>query len=202
MTVSIPKGCMYSRAMSAVEVLKESSSDILEDLKSLTDVYFSYVAKPEWHETFKRRFGLDGYNQIPMADIGRQFQVTRERVRQIIFVMTHQIKKLIDGHHLEKPRIFYRRNPLFITFHKDISPYKIITLKKVKSILKIYSKLESEDYTDLLMNLYGYESNIHEGIKFYYKEYYSLSIIKAIIKFQKFMSRQALYISGETIKKA
>lgn len=201
-TITIPKGCMYSRAQSAVEVLKEPSSDILENLKALIEVYFFNVNKPEWFRIFKKRFGLDGCSQTLMADIGREHQITRERVRQIIFIMVHQIKKLMDGHQLDKPRIFCDKNALFTAFSKDLSLYKIVTLSKIKFILKIYSKVESEDYLDLLMHLYGYEYSTYEGIKFYYKEYYCFSIFKAIYKFKKFMSRQALFISEKEIKRA
>jgi hypothetical protein len=78
--------------------------------------------------------------------------------------------------------------------------HKLLTQADVYSILK--KKPEENNYIDLLMHIYDYEIIIHEGIKVYYKDCLFKSVLKIIRNFKKFMSKQALFLSKEKIKKA
>lgn len=43
-------------------------------------------------EILKMRYGLDGYKRYTLKEVGKQFNITAERVRQI---QVHAVKKLI-----------------------------------------------------------------------------------------------------------
>ena len=54
--------------------------------KSLT------LLKKREMEILKMRYGLDGYKRCTLSEVGKQFNITAERVRQI---QVHALKKLL-----------------------------------------------------------------------------------------------------------
>ena len=93
----IPKGCMATRAQSPIEVLAEPTSDIFKAFILLIEVYFTHLEKPFWLDILKVRYGLDGSEPRTLSEVGEKYKITRERVRQIVFVIIHQLKKLMEG---------------------------------------------------------------------------------------------------------
>ena len=58
--------------------------------------------KPREMEVVSRRYGLDGERPSTLKEIGRMYNISRERVRQIEEVCLRKLKKL-----MKKKKIFY-----------------------------------------------------------------------------------------------
>lgn len=66
---------------------KENFTIIKKEIqKSLT------LLKKREMEILKMRYGLDGYKRCTLSEVGKQFNITAERVRQI---QVHALKKLL-----------------------------------------------------------------------------------------------------------
>lgn len=75
-------------AVSPFEALKESmqTADIRAMLDSL---------EPREAEIIRLRFGLDGYDELTLEEVGRKFKVTRERIRQLQNIALSKMRKAI-----------------------------------------------------------------------------------------------------------
>jgi RNA polymerase primary sigma factor len=47
-------------------------------------------------EILRQRFGLDGDNEKTLEEVGEQFGVTRERIRQIQEIALRKLRKMIE----------------------------------------------------------------------------------------------------------
>jgi hypothetical protein len=202
MTNVIPKGCRTSRSEPPIIILKNIiSTDLLEILDNIITEYFFYLKNIKWLFIFKMRFGLNGNQPKLLSEMGREYNITRERIRQILFIMTSQIHKLLEGKELLNPRITCRKITAFTEFKNNLTS-KIYTSAQIKKILGNFSKVQFiNQYINILMFLCGYET-VNRGEKqIYYKDILSYSITKNINKFRVFLSKQVLYISQSKIKK-
>jgi hypothetical protein len=203
MGVFIPQGCKTSRSIPACRILKNCiSTDLLETLNNIIVEYFFYLDKINWLYIFKKRFGLNGNQPVLLSDIGKEYNITRERTRQILFIMTSQIRKLLEGKELSKPRIVCKKINLFESFKNSLTS-KIYTFDRIKRVLvENYTKISADYYIDLLMFLYGYEIISYENKKIYYKDISFFKIKKNIHLFRVFLSKRALFVSQNEIKNA
>ena len=75
-------------ATSPYESLSERSknSDLHKMIASL---------EPREAEIIRHRFGLDGYDELTLEEVGRKFKVTRERIRQLQNIALSKMRKAI-----------------------------------------------------------------------------------------------------------
>lgn len=75
-------------AMSPLDSLRErnQNADIRRMLDSL---------EPREAEILRYRFGLDGYEEMTLEEVGRKFKVTRERIRQLQNIALSKMRKAI-----------------------------------------------------------------------------------------------------------
>ena len=141
----IPKGCKTSRVTSPVKILENCiSTDLLEIIDSIITEYFFYLKNINWLFIFKKRFGLNGTQPMFLSDIGKEYNITRERIRQIIFIMVSQIRKILEGKDLLKPRIVYKKVDAFEEFKNNLVS-KVYTSTQIKQILEKYSRVQIID---------------------------------------------------------
>ena len=72
--------------------------------KNVTDNLHAMVANldPREAEIIKYRFGLDGYDELTLEEVGRKFRVTRERVRQLQNIALSKMRKEIAIHETQR----------------------------------------------------------------------------------------------------
>ena len=78
-------------ATSPFEALREKSSN--SDLYSMIS-----TLEPREAEIIKLRFGLDGYDELTLEEVGQKFRVTRERVRQLQNIALSKMRKAMASH--------------------------------------------------------------------------------------------------------
>lgn len=71
------------------------------DFKMRVDRWLSVLPEKQ-REVISRRFGLRGYEQATLEDVGREVGLTRERVRQIQVEALIQLKNLIQSQGLDE----------------------------------------------------------------------------------------------------
>jgi RNA polymerase primary sigma factor len=78
-------------ALSPFENLREKNkkSDLSEMIADL---------EPREAEIIKWRFGLDGYDELTLEEVGQKFRVTRERVRQLQNIALSKMRKAMASH--------------------------------------------------------------------------------------------------------
>jgi len=54
--------------------------------------------EPREAEIIKLRFGLDGYDELTLEEVGQKFRVTRERVRQLQNIALSKMRKAMASH--------------------------------------------------------------------------------------------------------
>lgn len=57
---------------------------------------------PREAEIIRYRFGLDGYDELTLEEVGRRFKVTRERVRQLQNLALSKMRKAIAAHESQR----------------------------------------------------------------------------------------------------
>ena len=57
---------------------------------------------PREAEIIRYRFGLDGYDELTLEEVGRRFKVTRERVRQLQNLALSKMRKAIAAHETQR----------------------------------------------------------------------------------------------------
>lgn len=72
--------------------------------KNVTDNLHSMVSNldPREAEIIKYRFGLDGYDELTLEEVGRKFRVTRERVRQLQNIALSKMRKELAVHEAQR----------------------------------------------------------------------------------------------------
>jgi len=84
-------------AMSPFEALKERSRNA--DLRAMIE-----SLDPREAEIIKYRFGLDGYDELTLEEVGRKFKVTRERIRQLQNIALSKMRKAISRNEAQRSR--------------------------------------------------------------------------------------------------
>ena len=51
--------------------------------------------EPREAEILRYRFGLDGYDELTLEEVGKKFKVTRERIRQLQNIALSKMRKAI-----------------------------------------------------------------------------------------------------------
>lgn len=194
----IPVGWKCYQGLPATEIFNYSM-DLMTTLTTLIDEYFLHLNKPQWLVIFRKRFTLS--QKTSLSAIGKELNLTRERTRQILFIIMFQIKKLIKRKVLSTPRLVFKGKNNFAAFEKDISGLPAITLNKVNQILSKYSKIKCTDYLDFLMAIYGYNHYTYKNKKFYYKIFTAFTIVNKITTLKYLLSGQALFISKNDLQK-
>jgi RNA polymerase primary sigma factor len=84
-------------AVSPFDSLKERSrnSDLHAMIASL---------EPREAEIIKYRFGLDGYDELTLEEVGRKFKVTRERIRQLQNIALSKMRKAIARNEAQRSK--------------------------------------------------------------------------------------------------
>lgn len=171
------------RDKKAIDITQDSSGDLFTDFENTVALYFEHLNNPRWVDFIHRRFGLDDGVSHCLQDMGRFCNFTRERARQIAFIILHSLKKLLDGRELKKPKICLNPESLSRLFYKKfeekLNDRNIITQSRVLEIIQEFSLKNStipylENHLDFLMAVYGYAKHIRKNyeeqpIKFYYK---------------------------------
>jgi len=199
----MPKNGCWLRNEEPTQILTSNdSSDLIVLLKAIVAEYFFNVNVASRHLIFKKKYGLE-CPQLNLADIGREFKITRERVRQIIFVADRHIEQLLSGKSISKPRIIcYKSAYLFNAFKKNLATNKIFALEKVFEILKKYTKEPIEDnYLILIMSLCGYNFSDYQDKNFFYKGISYLTLTRKISLLKTFLSKNPNYNSADILKK-
>jgi len=78
-------------ATSPFETLREKTRN--SDLYSMIS-----TLEPREAEIIKLRFGLDGYDELTLEEVGQKFRVTRERVRQLQNIALSKMRKAMASH--------------------------------------------------------------------------------------------------------
>lgn len=83
------------KTASPLEALNENSekSEIRAMIEELDD---------REAEILRHRFGLDGYDELTLEEVGQKFSVTRERIRQLQNIALSKIRKAITHHQAQR----------------------------------------------------------------------------------------------------
>ena len=84
-------------AISPFDSLKERSRNA--DLRAMIS-----SLEPREAEIIKYRFGLDGYDELTLEEVGRKFKVTRERIRQLQNIALSKMRKAIARNEAQRSR--------------------------------------------------------------------------------------------------
>jgi RNA polymerase primary sigma factor len=84
-------------AISPFDSLKERSRNA--DLRTMIS-----SLEPREAEIIKYRFGLDGYDELTLEEVGRKFKVTRERIRQLQNIALSKMRKAIARNEAQRSR--------------------------------------------------------------------------------------------------
>ncbi len=58
--------------------------------------------EPREAEIIKYRFGIDGYDELTLEEVGRKFKVTRERIRQLQNIALSKMRKAIASNEAQR----------------------------------------------------------------------------------------------------
>ena len=78
-------------AVSPFEGLREKNLNA--DLHAMVDSLDKREA-----EIIRLRFGLDGQDELTLEEVGRRFNVTRERIRQLEYIALSKMRKAMTRH--------------------------------------------------------------------------------------------------------
>ena len=78
-----------------LETLNESSEK--SDLQAMIEELDDREA-----EILRHRFGLDGYDELTLEEVGQKFNVTRERIRQLQNIALSKMRKAITHHRTQR----------------------------------------------------------------------------------------------------
>ncbi len=82
---------------SPLEALREHSEK--SDLHRMID-----QLEPREAEILRYRFGLDGYDELTLEEVGQKFNVTRERIRQLQNIALSKMRKAMAAHSAQRSR--------------------------------------------------------------------------------------------------
>jgi hypothetical protein len=124
--------CIFSENIqSFIEEISKYAVNKEEILKRL-DEKFEKVLKPEWENVLQKRYDLQTNQKRTLADIGKELNLTRERIRQIEVKATQKL--------LDKPDEI---NRLLYCFYKEINKDN----KNFITIEQLYKYIKDEKLT-------------------------------------------------------
>ncbi len=84
----------------------ENTADPLETLKDTSEKsdlhHMIDQLEPREAEILRYRFGLDGYDELTLEEVGQKFNVTRERIRQLQNIALSKMRKAMASHHAQR----------------------------------------------------------------------------------------------------
>jgi len=105
-SLDAPVGDEHDSASFGEIVGDENATSPFESLraKNVTDNLHAMVVNLDLREAeiIKYRFGLDGYDELTLEEVGRKFRVTRERVRQLQNIALSKMRKEIAIHETQR----------------------------------------------------------------------------------------------------
>ena len=79
--------------------------DSLKDRSEKSDLYAMVnELEPREAEILRHRFGLDGYDELTLEEVGQKFNVTRERIRQLQNIALSKMRKAMAAHSAQRSR--------------------------------------------------------------------------------------------------
>jgi RNA polymerase primary sigma factor len=60
--------------------------------------------EPREAEIIRHRFGLDGYDELTLEEVGQKFKVTRERIRQLQNIALTKMRRAMAHHEAQRTR--------------------------------------------------------------------------------------------------
>jgi hypothetical protein len=166
---SMTKSEMQILPMCPEEEIK--STHYLQVMNAIVSDYFVLLGKPKSEMIFYRRLDING-NKERLHKIGRDFQMTRERVRQIVKAVEVDIQQLFLGKSLEKPRC--RCTPDVIEqIRNQVQKFEENSIVMGQYLIEdAHISLPEHQrhfvcYIDLLMEMLGYVIQQYEGAKVY-----------------------------------
>ena len=190
MPIHIPVGGKFLRQISPTELLQSiDSTDLVDIVKNIIKEYFQHLGDSKNRTIFK-----EFLNGGTLAGIGEGQNLTKERVRQIVFVYTNQIRKLLLGEAIHKPRLIYTKGAhIFKAFEADLVNNKAIIQHDAQSIFKKYTKHPSLKNLSLVMHFCGYDLKGQLGINFFHKDIAVFLLVKKITILRAFLKKQVFY---------
>lgn len=189
-------------------VIMESDIDSpLKQMQLLVKSYFdecSLIKKNNRSEYYNRFYGLGKYVEHNLNEVGIVFQVTRERVRQIITESDSNLRKLINGDVVLTPRTVYDLNytTRIRNFIAEIQKNSLMTHKEIVALLKPENSIE-ESFIYPLMGLSGFVKNEHNGLVLYRCKDLTMESIRSLTnKIDKFLRKEILPVPIEKISKS
>lgn len=143
---------------------KNVSNSLINNLKLIIDGYIEWLNKNEsrYADMIIRYFGLKNTVACTLEDLGLFYEVTRERVRQLIELLLGDLKSFFEGEKSKCANVFCEQSVLnslqnFVTFLK----FKVVLNdKEFEKILeeKYFFKLKRDalPYIELLFKSFGF----------------------------------------------
>ncbi len=77
--------------------------EALRDTSEKSDLH-SMIAQlnPREAEILRHRFGLDGYDELTLEEVGQKFNVTRERIRQLQNIALSKMRRALSSHEAQR----------------------------------------------------------------------------------------------------
>jgi len=143
----------------------------LFQLHAVISDYFMLTGKPRHELIFYRRYHGTGKKET-LESLGRDFQVTRERIRQIAHLHRDSIKQLLLGNTLKKPHcsVSETTRQQFISSVEKYCRDGVIIKKDLVDEIEVSlpeDKRHYAYYLDLLMESLGYNKEEYHDQEYY-----------------------------------
>jgi len=181
--------------------------DLFKDFQDLVRVYFISRNKPMWADLIKKQFGLEDGIPQTLADIGRRFNFTRERARQISAMVLNDLKKLMEGKTIDLMHIYCEAPEdvsAYKAFKEGFKDRRLLTLVRVEKGFPgccMKDQPYYKNWLDFLMVVFGYEAAEYEKAPLYYRDYIYADIMSRVARLRHFLRNQSCYTSGLVIMK-
>jgi RNA polymerase primary sigma factor len=83
--------------LTPLESLRDRSQK--SDLRDMID-----SLEPREAEIIRHRFGLDGYDELTLEEVGQKFKVTRERIRQLQNIALTKMRRAMADHEAQRTK--------------------------------------------------------------------------------------------------
>lgn len=79
--------------------------DALKDTSEKSDLHrMISQLEPREAEILRYRFGLDGYDELTLEEVGQKFKVTRERIRQLQNIALSKMRRAMASHQTQRSK--------------------------------------------------------------------------------------------------
>lgn len=190
-----------------IVIIESNINSPLKQMQMLVKSYFdecSLIKKNNRSEYYNRFYGLDKYVEHNLNEVGIVFQVTRERVRQVITESDSNLLKLAKGDMVITPRTIYDINytTAIRSFIAENQNKSLRTHQELVALLQPENPVE-ESFVYPLMGLSGFVKNEHNGLVLYRRKKLTMESIKNLTnKIDKFLRKEILPVPIEKISKS